>query len=107
MTRPLLPWVALAVLQLTAPATAAAVLPPGGETTSVAPRPEMPWRGALERVRAGSDVVQVAHVTPFVAARSPWTPRALAHDAQPTPTPSQPRPASIPHVLPDARAPPA
>lgn len=109
MTRLLLTWIGLAILQLGTPRAVSAteLVRPVGEPTSVAPRPETPSKDALARDRSRRDPGQVAHVTPVAPAASPRLPCALAHGAAPTDAPRRTGPASLAHVLPDARAPPA
>jgi hypothetical protein len=108
MTRLLLTFIGVAALQLGTPhAAGAAELRPSGEPTSVVPRLEPKSQGALTRDRWRTDAVEVAHVTPAAPAEPPHLPCASAHRTSPTEAPRCSGPASLPRVLPDARAPPA
>ena len=109
MTRLLLTWVGVAALQLGAPRAvgAAELLRPGGEPTSVAPRLEAQSKGVRTRDGRWTNTVQAAHVTPSAPAEPPHLPSVSAHVTSPTEAPRRSGPASLPRVLPDARAPPA
>jgi len=109
MTRLLLTWIGVAALHLGTPhpTSAAELLRPARESSSLVPRPNTPSEGALTRDRFRAAAVQVAHVTPCAPAALPHLPRASARDTSPTDAPRRSGPASLPHVLPDARAPPA
>ena len=108
MTRLLLTLIGVAALHLGAPhAAGAAELRPTGESTSVVPRLETKSQGALTRDRSRTDAVEAAHLTPAAPAAPPRLPCASAHGASPTDAPRCSGPASLPRVLPDARAPPA
>ena len=109
MTRLLLTWIGVAALHLGTPhaTSAAEVLRPGGESTSVVPRPDKPSKGALSRDRTWGEAVQIAPVTPFAPAASQRALRAFTRSTSPTDAPHRSAPSSPAHVLPDARAPPA
>jgi hypothetical protein len=108
MTRLLLTLIGVAALQLATPhAAGAAELRPSGEPTRVVPRLETKSQGALTRDRSRTDAVEVAHVNLAAPAAPPHLPRASAHRTAPAEAPRCSDPASLPRVLPDARAPPA
>jgi hypothetical protein len=108
MTRLLLTFVGVAALQLGTPHAAdAAELRPMGEPTSVVPRLETKSQGALTRERSRTDAVEVGYVTAAAPAEPPHLPCASARGTSPTEAPRCSGPASLPRVLPDARAPPA
>jgi hypothetical protein len=109
MTRLLLTCLGVAALQLGTPhaAGAAEQLRPGGEPTRVVPQLETKSQGALTRDGSRTAAVKVAHVTPGAPAEPPRLPRASAYGTVPTEAPHCLGPASLPRVLPDARAPPA
>jgi hypothetical protein len=109
MIRLLLTWIGVAALQLAAPpsSSAAELLQPAGERTSVVPRTQAPAPGALSRDGPRQGLLQVTHVTPFAPAALPRALRALARPLSPIDASRRSAPASLPRVLPDARAPPA
>jgi len=109
MTRLLLTCIGVAALQLGAPRPGgvAELLGPGGERTSVVPRPEAPAKGSLTRDGSRTDDLRGAQVTPGAPAEPPQPPLASAHGTSPTEASRHSGPVSIPRVLPDARAPPA
>lgn len=108
MTRLLLTLIGVAALQLGTPhAAGAAELRPTGESTSVVPRLETKSQGALTRDRARIDATGAAHLTPAAPTEPPHLPCASAHGPSPIDAPRCSGPASLPRVLPDARAPPA
>lgn len=108
MTRLLLTCLGVAALQLGTPQSGgAAELRPMGEPTRVVPRLETKSQGVLTRDRSRTKAVEVGHVTPAAPTGPPHLPCA---DAQVTSSADPPRcsgPATLPRVLPDARAPPA
>jgi len=108
MTRLLVTWVGFTILQLgIPPATGAAELRPGDESTRAAPRLEALSSAVLAREGSRADGLQGTHAPP-IAAVDPARPRFGPPGAEAAPRqPVQRGPAFLSFFLPDARAPPA
>lgn len=109
MIRLLLTWVGIAALQLGTPhATSAAELvqPTSARATAV-PRTQAPQKGVISREATRADRAKASRLTPFAPTALPRGVRALASAQSNTNEPKRSAPASLPRVLPDARAPPA
>jgi hypothetical protein len=107
MTRLLLTCIGVLALQLTAPPPAGLAERSGEESTNVVPRPEAHSKPTLTRDGPRTATLRVAQVTPAASATPPHPPLAAAHETSPPKALHQSGPASLPRVLPDARAPPA